>query len=258
MSGQAGTNLATNDIFLKVVDLKKRYGELEVLQGISFTVKRGEVLVVCGPSGCGKSTMLRCINGLETFDAGNIVVGGRPLLNASAPDLMKVRLSTGIVFQNFNLFPHMTALQNVMLAPVNILKQNKADVERAARALLERVGIPEKADEYPFHLSGGQRQRVAIARALAMKPHLMLFDEPTSALDPEMRDEVLSVIKALRDEENMTMIVVTHEIGFGRNVADKAMMMERGKIVELDDAATLFSAPKQERTKRFLRSIINV
>jgi ABC-type polar amino acid transport system ATPase subunit len=257
MSGRGRENRHEGDVFVRVADLAKRYGAHEVLRGISFDVRRGEVLVVCGPSGCGKSTMLRCINGLETFDSGDIVVNGLSLRGISAADMMQVRLSTGFVFQSFNLFPHKTALQNIMLAPVSILKQSRVEAECIARALLERVGIPEKADEYPFRLSGGQRQRVAIARALAMKPKLMLFDEPTSALDPEMREEVLSVIKALRDEENMTMIIVTHEIGFGRSVGDLAMMMEGGRIVELDNAATLFSDPRHERTRRFLKSIIN-
>lgn len=245
------------DVSIRVTDLHKRFGALDVLRGVSFSVRRGEVLVVCGPSGCGKSTMLRCINGLEPFESGSIAVDGLQVAGISAADMLRLRLSTGFVFQNFNLFPHKTALQNIMLAPVNILKVPRADAERAARQLLERVGIPHKADEYPCRLSGGQRQRVAIARAMAMKPKLMLFDEPTSALDPEMRDEVLSVIKALRDQEQMTMVVVTHEIGFARNVADTAMMMEAGRIVEMDRASKLFSTPSQERTRHFLKSIIN-
>lgn len=251
------TPCAGENAFLEISDLHKRFGALSVLQGVSLSVQRGEVLVVCGPSGCGKSTMLRCINGLEPFDSGGISVDGRQLAGISPDDLLQVRLATGFVFQNFNLFPHMTALENITAAPTSILRQPRAEAERTARMLLERVGIPEKADEYPFRLSGGQRQRVAIARAMAMKPRLMLFDEPTSALDPEMRNEVLAVIKKLRDEEKMTMVVVTHEIGFGRDVADTAVMLEAGRVVEIDSAARFFSNPTQERTRHFLKSIIN-
>jgi ABC-type polar amino acid transport system ATPase subunit len=243
--------------FLAIKNVEKRYGLLEVLRGVSFDVEPGEVMVLVGPSGCGKSTLLRCINGLEQIDAGSIVVDGCKIDTATAGELHTIRLSTGIVFQNFNLFPHMTVLQNLTIAPIKLLKLSRVEANERARELLDRVGISEKADVYPCALSGGQRQRVAIARALAMKPRLILFDEPTSALDPEMRDEVLNVIRSLRDREHMTMIVVTHEVGFGREVADRAILMESGKIVEQGKASTFFRKPTTERARRFLRSIIN-
>lgn len=243
--------------FLRIDNLVKRYGPLDVLSGVSFDVRPQEVLVLLGPSGCGKSTLLRCINGLESIDGGAIEVDGKNVGGASPATLLQIRLETGFVFQNFNLFPHMTVLQNLTIAPMKLLKKSRKEAEEHARELLARVGMPEKADVYPFRLSGGQRQRVAIARALAMRPRLMLFDEPTSALDPEMREEVLNVIKSLRDRERMTMIVVTHEIGFGRDVADRAILMERGKVVEMDDASTFFKAPKTDRARRFISSIVN-
>jgi ABC-type polar amino acid transport system ATPase subunit len=243
---------------VKVERLVKRYGNLEVLKEISFQVGKGEVLVIVGPSGCGKSTLLRCINGLEEIQGGQIWVGGKPVNGASPRELMKVRLKCGIVFQSFNLFPHMTALQNIILAPIKILKQDKKEAERIAMKLLETVGIPEKAHVYPYALSGGQRQRLAIARALAMKPELMLFDEPTSALDPEMKEEVLNVIRRLHEEEKMTMILVTHEVNFAKNVANRVMLIEDGSIVEVDHPRIFFENPKEERTKKFLRSILNL
>ncbi len=243
--------------FIKVEKLTKKFKKLVVLEGISFEVQRGEVLVLCGPSGCGKSTLLRCLNGLERIQTGQIWLDGLAIGNASQKELMKIRTKVGIVFQQYNLFPHMTSKDNITLAPVKILKQNKKEAEKNAVRLLETVGIPEKADVYPCSLSGGQRQRLAIARALAMKPQLMLFDEPTAALDPEMKEEVLNVIRKLHDEERMTMVLVTHEINFVKNVADRVMMIEDKEIVEASDAKTFFENPKEERTKSFLRSIIN-
>jgi ABC-type polar amino acid transport system ATPase subunit len=244
--------------FVKVENITKKYGDLLVLKDISFEVERSEVLVLVGPSGCGKSTLLRCINGLEKIEDGQIWVGGFHLRGASHKELMKIRLMCGIVFQNFNLFPHMTTLKNITLAPIKILKQNKQEAQKNAMRLLEAVGIPEKAKSYPFTLSGGQRQRLAIARALAMKPQLMLFDEPTSALDPEMKEEVLNVIRRLHDEDRMTMILVTHEVNFAKNVANRVMMIEDRGIVETADPKTFFENPKEERTKKFLRSILNM
>lgn len=218
--------------FIRIQDVHKSYGSVKVLNGISLDVAEGEVLVLCGPSGCGKSTLLRCINGLETTNAGTITVGGRNVGTATPAELQSIRLSTGFVFQNFNLFPHMTALQNIAIAPMKILGQSSRDANDEGRRLLERVGMADKAESYPFQLSGGQRQRVAIARALAMRPTLMLFDEPTSALDPEMREEVLQVIRQVHHDHGMSMVVVTHEIGFAKSVASRAMLLDAGEIVE--------------------------
>ncbi|MBL8700113.1 MAG: amino acid ABC transporter ATP-binding protein [Alphaproteobacteria bacterium] len=238
-------------------DVEKCYGATPVLRGISFTVRSGEVLVLCGPSGCGKSTLLRCVNGLETIDRGTIEVGGVIVDPGRAEDLKRIRLSTGLVFQNFNLFPHMTTLENIVIAPVKVLGRARREAEDEARELLRSVGIPEKASSYPYQLSGGQRQRVAIARALAMRPALMLFDEPTSALDPEMREEVLNVIRRVHEDRGMTMIVVTHEIGFARSVGSRAMLLEAGQVVEEAPAAEFFDAPRSERTRRFVGAIKN-
>lgn len=210
-----------------------------------------------GPSGCGKSTLLRCINGLEPIDDGNIWFNGRCVNEAKPKELMEIRLNIGLVFQRFNLFPHMTAIDNITLAQIRILKRPIKEAKKIAMELLDMVGIPEKAHAYPCALSGGQSQRVAIARALAMNPELMLFDEPTSALDPEMKEEVLNVIRKVHREKHVSMIVVTHEIAFGKNVANRAMMIEGGEIVEEKDAVSFFDSPQQERTKKFLRSIIN-
>ncbi|QEL23745.1 amino acid ABC transporter ATP-binding protein [Bosea sp. F3-2] len=243
--------------FIHIQDVHKSYGEVKVLNGISLDVAEGEVLVLCGPSGCGKSTLLRCINGLETINAGAITVGGRNVTTATSEELQSIRLSTGFVFQNFNLFPHMTALQNITIAPMKILRQSAREASDEGRRLLERVGMADKADSYPFQLSGGQRQRVAIARALAMKPTLMLFDEPTSALDPEMREEVLQVIRKVHHDHGMTMVVVTHEIGFAKSVASRAMLLDAGEIVEEAPARSFFANPSQERTRRFLQAIVN-
>jgi ABC-type polar amino acid transport system ATPase subunit len=243
------------EAFIKVERVVKRFGDLTVLKDISFEVARGEVLVLCGPSGCGKSTLLRCVNGLEEIQGGQIWVDSMPVNGSSHKELMKIRLEVGMVFQGFNLFPHMTSVQNIILAPMKILGKKRQEAVDQAMSLLEMVGIPEKAKAYPFSLSGGQRQRLAIARALAMKPKLMLFDEPTSALDPEMKEEVLNVIGRLHTEENMTMILVTHEINFVKNVADRVMMIEDQEIVETNDAVSFFENPKEERTRQFIRAI---
>ncbi len=243
------------EAFVTAEKLTKKYGQTTILENISFGVKKGEVLVLCGPSGCGKSTLLRCINGLEKIDDGQIRVGGVGLRGATEKELRALRLKVGMVFQMFNLFPHMTTINNITLAPQKLLGKSRKEAVAIAMQLLEMVGIPEKAKVYPHELSGGQRQRVAIARALAMKPHLMLFDEPTSALDPEMKEEVLNVIEHLRTHDKMTMVLVTHEINFVKNVADRVMMVEDREIVEETDARTFFENPKEIRTREFLKHL---
>ena len=215
---------------IKVVDLHKSFGELKVLQGINDYVDKGEVVVIIGPSGSGKSTYLRCINQMEEVTSGQIIVNNADITEPSV-DINEVRQRVGMVFQHFNLFPHMTVLQNITLAPMKIKKIDKEEAEKLAYVLLEKVGLKEKANEYPNKLSGGQKQRIAIARALAMKPEVMLFDEPTSALDPEMVNEVLDVIKELADE-GMTMMIVTHEMGFAKEVGTRLLFMDQGKIIE--------------------------
>ncbi|HSB80177.1 MAG TPA: amino acid ABC transporter ATP-binding protein [Candidatus Methylomirabilis sp.] len=234
--------------------VNKWFGSLHVLKDIDLLVKAGEVVVVCGPSGSGKSTLIRCINKLEPIQQGEIVVDGMSLSD-SATDITKLRAEVGMVFQQFNLYPHMTALQNITLAPVKVRKQSWEEAARIARDLLVKVGIPEKADHYPAQLSGGQQQRVAIARALAMQPKIMLFDEPTSALDPEMINEVLDVMVNLA-KEGMTMIVVTHEMGFAKKVAHRIIFMDEGRIVEEGDPQRFFASPKEERTRTFLSKIL--
>jgi ABC-type polar amino acid transport system ATPase subunit len=234
--------------------VNKHFGPLHVLRDIDLAVAPGEVVVVCGPSGSGKSTLIRCVNGLEGIQGGEIVVLGEPV-SGPRVDLVKLRTHVGMVFQSFNLFPHMTALQNIALAPVKVLGAPRAEAERAARALLERVGIHDKAGHYPASLSGGQQQRVAIARALAMQPRIMLFDEPTSALDPEMINEVLDVMTTLA-REGMTMMVVTHEMGFARRVADRVVFMDGGAIVEQNAPEAFFASPHSERAKVFLSKIL--
>lgn len=243
--------------YLRLSNVVKRYGPLEVIRGVSFDVHPGEAVVLLGPSGCGKSTLLRCINGLEPIHGGRIESDGRDVGSATAREMLAIRLSTGLVFQSYNLFPHMTVMDNLTIAPRKLLGKSRRDAEELARELLLRVGIPEKADVYPCALSGGQRQRVAIARAMAMKPRLMLFDEPTSALDPEMREEVLNVIRSLKEVDGMAMVVVTHEVGFGRDVADRAILMDGGVIAETGPASEFFRSPRSERARRFLRTIIN-
>ncbi len=238
---------------IKVRNLKKQFGELEVLKGVSVDIAEREVVVVIGPSGSGKSTFLRCINYLEEPTSGEIEVDGIALSNDAS--INQVRMEVGMVFQRFNLFPHMTVLENIMLAPMKVRKMNRAEAEQRARELLAKVGLAEKAAAYPEQLSGGQQQRVAIARALAMRPKVMLFDEPTSALDPEMIKEVLEVMMSLA-KEGMTMVVVTHEMGFAREVGDRVLFMDEGRIVEEGTPENIFSRAQEERTKLFLSKIL--
>ncbi|MFV0258178.1 MAG: amino acid ABC transporter ATP-binding protein [Acidimicrobiales bacterium] len=234
--------------------VEKFYGDFQALKDINLTVARQEVVVVIGPSGSGKSTMIRCINRLEEHDAGRIVVDGT-VLSDDVRNIAEIRRETGMVFQSFNLFPHLTVLENVTLAPRLVRRTPKAEAERAAMDLLAQVKIPDQAGKYPGQLSGGQQQRVAIARALAMKPKVMLFDEPTSALDPEMINEVLDSMVALA-HEGMTMIVVTHEMGFARQVADRVVFMADGEIVEVGTPEHFFTAPQEERARLFLSQIL--
>jgi general L-amino acid transport system ATP-binding protein len=234
--------------------VQKRYGDFQVLRNISLRVAEGEKIVICGPSGSGKSTLIRCLNGLETYDGGRIVIDGIALTR-DLRALEAVRANVGMVFQSFNLFPHLSVLDNVTLAPQWVRGIKRADAEAAALKLLERVRIGEQARKFPGQLSGGQQQRVAIARALAMNPRVMLFDEPTSALDPEMVKEVLDVMTELA-RQGMTMLVVTHEMGFARAVADRVVFMDRGEIVESGPPEQLFKAPRQERTRAFLSQVL--
>ncbi|MBH99459.1 MAG: amino acid ABC transporter ATP-binding protein [Acidimicrobiaceae bacterium] len=235
-------------------NVSKWYGDFQALDGVSANIKEQEVVVVLGPSGSGKSTWIRCINRLEIHQQGRIVVDDVELTN-DLRNIEKVRSEVGMVFQQFNLFPHLTIMDNVTLAPIWVRKKPRAEAESQAMALLERVGIPEQAEKYPGQLSGGQQQRVAIARALAMEPRIMLFDEPTSALDPEMIKEVLDVMKALA-LSGMTMMVVTHEMGFAKEVADRLIFMEDGQIVEQNTTELFFSNPTEDRTKAFLSQIL--
>ena len=235
-------------------DVQKWFGDFHVLRGISLTMKKGEVVVICGPSGSGKSTFIRTINRLEEHQRGEIIVDGVELTH-DLRNIETVRREVGMVFQQFNLFPHLTVLQNVTLAPIWVLKKKKGEAEEIAIQLLERVGIPEQADKYPGQLSGGQQQRVVIARALAMSPKIMLFDEPTSALDPEMIKEVLDVMKELA-RSGMTMIVVTHEMGFAREVADRIIFFDFGELIEENTPEEFFHNPQHERTKLFLSQIL--
>ena len=235
--------------------VNKHFGALHVLKDIELTVDRGEVVVVIGPSGSGKSTLCRTINRLETIDAGTITIEGQPL-PAEGKQLAQLRAKVGMVFQSFNLFAHKTVLENVTLGPVKVKNVRKPDAERRGRELLERVGIASQADKYPAQLSGGQQQRVAIARALAMDPTVMLFDEPTSALDPEMINEVLDVMTSLA-RDGMTMVVVTHEMGFARRAADRVVFMDEGRIVESASPEQFFSHPESDRAKDFLSKILS-
>lgn len=239
---------------IKIKDVHKHFGTVEALKGVSLDVQKGEVVVIIGPSGSGKSTMLRCINRLEEFDEGSIIVDGIPL--DTAENINAVRTEVGMVFQQFNLFPHLSVLDNIMLAQQIVRKRDKAEAEKVAMELLKKVGIPEKAKAYPGQLSGGQQQRVAIARALAMNPKIMLFDEPTSALDPEMIQEVLDVMITLA-REGMTMVVVSHEMGFARACANRAILMDAGQIIEEATPDQLFNNPKHERTKLFLSKVLH-
>ncbi|WP_456467654.1 amino acid ABC transporter ATP-binding protein [Archaeoglobus sp.] len=239
---------------LEIIDLHKQFNDLHVLRGINMCVEKGEVVVIIGPSGSGKSTLLRCINRLEEPTSGKIILDGIEITDSKV-DINKIRQRIGIVFQQFNLFPHLTALQNITLAPIKIKKMDKREAEELAMKLLEKVGLADKADYYPAQLSGGQQQRVAIARALAMNPEVMLFDEVTSALDPELVKEVLDVMKNLA-RDGMTMLVVTHEMGFAKEVGDRVIFMDGGVIVEEGPPEKLFSDPEHERTRKFLSMIL--
>ena len=256
---------AANEIMLSMRGIHKSFGALGVLRGIDLSLARGEVLAIIGASGSGKSTLLRCINKLETIDRGEITIRGEKLCwtkngestatYASTADVRRILMSTGMVFQQFNLFPHMTVIENLIEAPCHVKGQRKEEILPYARELLAKVGLSDRENYYPSQLSGGQQQRVAIARALAMKPDIMLFDEPTSALDPELTGEVLRTMRALA-AERMTMIVVTHEMAFAREAATNVIFMENGVIVEQGPPAEFFSAPKEERTKEFLQNML--
>ncbi len=239
---------------IEMIALNKFYGTFHALRGINLTIARGERVVVCGPSGSGKSTMIRCINQLEEHDSGTIRVLGTTLDDQVAA-IDEIRREVGMVFQHFNLFPHMTVLENCTLAPMLVRKTPRAEVEAVAMTFLEKVRIPDQADKFPGQLSGGQQQRVAIARALCMKPDILLFDEPTSALDPEMIAEVLDVMTSLA-QDGMTMVCVTHEMGFARKVADRVIFMDKGEIVEEAPPEQFFAAPQNERTRQFLSQVL--
>ncbi|APB38087.1 amino acid ABC transporter ATP-binding protein [Heyndrickxia coagulans] len=239
---------------IKVVNLKKSFGDNEVLKNINVEIKPQEVVVVIGPSGSGKSTFLRCINLLETITDGHVYIEGVDIADKST-NINKIRTEVGMVFQQFNLFPHMTVLENITLSPIKVRKLSKEAAKQKALELLRKVGLEEKADAYPDSLSGGQKQRIAIARALAMEPKIMLFDEPTSALDPEMVGEVLEVMRSLA-KDGMTMVVVTHEMGFAREVGDRVLFMDGGYIVEENTPQELFENPQEERTKAFLSKVL--
>lgn len=245
---------AENTDIIVATQVNKWYGDFHALKNVSLAVKRREVVVIIGPSGSGKSTFIRTINRLEEHQSGEIVVDGIPLTH-DVRNIEAIRMETGMVFQQFNLFPHLTVLQNITLAPIQVRKIKKTEAEARAMQLLERVGIPEQAPKFPGQLSGGQQQRVAIARALAMQPKIMLFDEPTSALDPEMIREVLEVMEELA-ESGMTMVVVTHEMGFARGVADRIVFMDSGEIVEIGTPEHFFTNPQHDRTKLFLKQIL--
>src|SRR5262245_40206094 len=247
------TPSTTPAIQFKAVD--KWFGKLHVLADVTLDVAAGEVIVVCGPSGSGKSTLIRCVNRLEPIQRGEILVYGESI-TAPSVNLARLRAEVGMVFQSFNLFPHMTALENVMLAPMKVKGESRAAAEKTARDLLARVRIPDRADYHPANLSGGQQQRVAIARALAMQPKIMLFDEPTSALDPEMINEVLDVMTDLA-REGMTMMVVTHEMGFARRVAHRVVFMDHGQVVEVQAPEAFFASPHSDRAKEFLSKILS-
>ncbi len=235
-------------------NVNKWFGKLHVLKDIDLRIERGEVVVVCGPSGSGKSTLIRCVNGLEAIQSGEIAVDGKRLSDPGL-DLRALRAETGFVFQQFNLYPHLSAMENIVLAPMKVRRLSREAAEKRAAELLARVGIPDKADAFPANLSGGQQQRVAIARALAMQPKIMLFDEPTSALDPEMIGEVLDTMTDLA-RDGMTMIVVTHEMGFARRVASRVVFMDEGRIVEDTKPEAFFAAPQSERAQQFLSKIL--
>lgn len=247
--------MATDDLLIKIEGIHKYFGELHVLQGIDLQVRRGEVVAVIGPSGSGKSTLLRCINRLEEIQAGTIWIKDEDISHAQTNlDLLRSKL--GFVFQEFNLFPHMNVTRNITLAPQEVHGWPEARTRETAVRLLESVGLSNKADSYPSQLSGGQKQRVAIARALAMEPEIMLFDEPTSALDPEMIKEVLDAIRKVATDQSMTLMIVTHEMGFAREISDRVVFMDEGRIVEMGPPEHLFGAPEHERTRAFLEKVL--
>jgi len=240
---------------INITNLYKNFGDLEVLKNISTEIKKGEIISIIGPSGSGKSTFLRCINKLEEPSSGHIYIDGMDLMDKNT-DINKVRERVGMVFQHFNLFPNMTVLDNLTLSPIMVKKESKEEAEKYALSLLEKVGLSDKANSYPTQLSGGQKQRIAIARALAMKPEVILFDEPTSALDPEMIKEVLDVMRDLT-KEGMTMLIVTHEMGFARNVGNRILFMDKGEIIEDCSPKEFFENPTNERIKDFLNKVLN-
>lgn len=254
MTASAPTEPKPGDAIIQMRHVDKFYGDFHVLRDIELTVSRGERIVICGPSGSGKSTLIRCLNQLEEHQKGEIVIDGT-VVHAKLKGIEDVRREIGMVFQSFNLFPHLTALENCILAPMKVRGIARAEAEATARKILERVHIPEQANKYPIQLSGGQQQRVAIARSLCMNPKIMLFDEPTSALDPEMVSEVLDVMVELA-ESGMTMLCVTHEMGFARKVADRVIFMDAGEIVEVAPPEPFFSTPQNPRTQKFLGQIL--
>ncbi len=247
--------MSTQPLMIDASNLDKFYGKFQALKNINFSVAQGERVVICGPSGSGKSTLIRCFNGLENHNAGKLVVDGIEVYEGS-PEIRKLRQEVGMVFQQFNLFPHLTVLENLTIGPIRVRKKSKQEAEENARTYLERVHIPEQADKYPSQLSGGQQQRVAIARSLCMETRIMLFDEPTSALDPEMINEVLEVMVDLAESGGMTMVCVTHEMGFARKVADKMVFMDEGEIIETAPPERFFTAPETERCQEFLQQIL--
>lgn len=240
---------------INIKNLYKNFGELEVLKNISTTIEKGEIVSIIGPSGSGKSTFLRCINKLEEPTSGHIFIDNMDLMDKNT-DINKIRERVGMVFQHFNLFPHKTVLENLILSPIKVKQESEKEAKKYAEYLLEKVGLLDKADAYPSQLSGGQKQRIAIARALAMKPEVILFDEPTSALDPEMIKEVLDVMRELA-KEGMTMVIVTHEMGFAKNVGNRVLFMDKGEIVEDSSPKEFFENPKNERVKDFLNKVLN-
>lgn len=244
-----------DDNIIQMKNIQKYYGSFHALKDVNFNVKKGEVVVICGPSGSGKSTLIRCINKLEDIDSGKIIVDGQDLYDKKT-NINKLRQKVGMVFQHFNLFPHLTILENITLAPTKVKKMPKKEAKELAMNLLERVKIPHQAHKYPSELSGGQKQRVAIARTIAMKPKIILFDEPTSALDPEMIGEVLDVMKELA-KENYTIVCVTHEMGFAREVSDRIVFMDAGRIIEENRPEEFFKNPKSDRVKKFLSEILH-
>ena len=246
---------AQEDYAIRMINLNKWYGDFHVLKDINIDVKQGERIVICGPSGSGKSTVIRCLNHLEKHQKGQIIVNGEEI-TGDIKQLERLRTNVGMCFQHFNLFPHLTIMENLTLAPIWVRKTPKAEAEEVAMKYLERVKIPDQADKYPGQLSGGQQQRVAIARSLCMNPKIMLFDEPTSALDPEMISEVLDVMVELADEGGMTMLCVTHEMGFAKQVADRVIFMDAGQVIEENNPEDFFNNPQSERTQLFLNQII--